>query len=218
MNVLRANTTPLSIQIGLTRLSGDLYTPLSSNGLVLFVHGSGSSRLSPRNRYVAEILYQSKISSLLFDLLTPEEDLDYQNRFNISVLADRLDKVYDWVQEQYPEHDRPIGLFGASTGAAAALQVAAKRGQGIAAVVSRGGRPDLAGANFLSRVKSPTLLIVGGLDTQVLALNQEAYDLLPCRKELRVVPGATHLFEEPGTLELAAQHATKWFLTHFNVK
>ena len=136
MNVLHANTTPLSIQIGLTRLTGDLYTPLSSTGLVLFVHGSGSSRLSPRNRYVAEILYQSKISSLLFDLLTPEEDLDYQNRLDISVLADRLDKVYDWVQEQYPERERPIGLFGASTGAAAALQVAAKRGQGIAAVVS----------------------------------------------------------------------------------
>ena len=218
MDVLRANTTPLSIQIGLTRLTGDLYVPSSTRGLVLFVHGSGSSRLSPRNRYVAEILYQSNISSLLFDLLTPEEDLDYQNRFDISVLTDRLDKVYDWVQEQYPERHRPIGLFGASTGAAAALQVAAKRGQGIAAVVSRGGRPDLAGANFLSRVKSPTLLIVGGLDIQVLALNQEAYDVLPCLKELRVVPGATHLFEEPGTLELAAQHATDWFLTHFNVK
>jgi len=196
---------------GTTRLAGNLTVPAGAPGIVIFAHGSGSSRHSPRNRYVAATLADAGLGTLLFDLLTPAEEVDRANVFDIDLLAGRLSEVTAWLRKQgRPER---IGYFGASTGAAAALQAAAEPGADIAAVVSRGGRPDLA-AERLAAVSAPTLLIVGGNDDVVLDLNRSALAELRCDKELAVVPGATHLFDEPGTLEAAAALARDWFLRY----
>lgn len=195
-------------------LEGELALPDGSSSVVLFAHGSGSSRFSPRNNYVASVLQQAGIGTLLFDLLTHEEDRDYETRFDIKLLTRRLLAATAWIREYPATHAFRLGYFGASTGAAAALQAAARLGSGIAAVVSRGGRPDLAGTSALGKVQAPTLLIVGGYDDVVILLNRDAYAQLNCAKELTIVPGATHLFEEPGTLEQAARAAAAWFAGH----
>lgn len=197
-------------------LDGDLTIPLCAKGLVLFAHGSGSSRFSPRNRFVASILNDHGFATLLFDLLTPrEEQLDQRSghlRFDIEFLAARLLEAVDWAAADPDTAGLPLGIFGASTGAAAALQAASRR-PSVRAVVSRGGRPDLA-EQSLARVVSPTLLIVGACDTPVIPLNESAWARLGCEKSLELVTGATHLFAEPGTLALAAHLATKWFNRH----
>lgn len=195
-------------------LEGELFLPSPGSGIVLFAHGSGSSRLSPRNLFVAEVLQRNGIGTLLFDLLTREEDQDYAMRFDINLLTQRLLAATQWLQKKPEVSGAPLGYFGASTGAAAALQAAATQGKEIAAVVSRGGRPDLAGNAALRQVTAPTLLIVGGADYGVIELNQQAFVVLHCTKTLTLVPGATHLFEEAGTLEKAAQHAVDWFLKY----
>ena len=193
------------------QLDGELELPPSAKGVVLFAHGSGSSRFSPRNTYVAGVLQQRGIGTLLFDLLTREEDQDYETRFDIALLTKRLLAATAWLQANPKTQTMKIGYFGASTGAAAALQAAAKMGAQINAVVSRGGRPDLAGGAALSGVSAPTLLIVGAADYGVIELNQQAYALMGCEKKLVLIPGATHLFEEAGTLQLAASDAADWF-------
>ena len=203
----------VSIPDGQVKLGGELHVPENANGIVLFAHGSGSSRFSPRNTYVASVLQQQNIGTLLFDLLTQEEDENYSTRFDIALLARRLIAATDWVKGEM--ESLKLGYFGASTGAAAALLAAATTDNEIAAIVSRGGRPDLAGETALSRVKSPTLLIVGSLDDVVIELNREAYALMNCEKQLILISGATHLFEEPGTLEQAAKNAASWFAKHF---
>jgi len=194
-------------------LEGDLVLPEQAEGIVLFAHGSGSSRFSPRNRLVAEALNRKGFGTLLLDLLTAaEEDVDRTtrtHRFDIALLVRRLTAAVDWLRDEQ-DVSLPIGLFGASTGAAAALVAAAARPDDVVAVVSRGGRPDLAGA-ALTRVRAPTLLVVGGADPVVLDLNQRALELLSSEKQLVVVPGATHLFEEPGALERVAELAAEWF-------
>lgn len=195
-------------------LEGELFLPSPGRGIVVFAHGSGSSRLSSRNLFVAEVLQRNGIGTLLFDLLTREEDLDYTLRFDISLLTRRLLAATHWLQKKPEVSEAPLGYFGASTGAAAALQAAAKQGKKIAAVVSRGGRPDLAGNAALRQVTAPTLLIVGGADYGVIELNQQAFAILHCTKALTLVPDATHLFEEAGTLEKVAQHAVDWFLEY----
>ncbi|MHB9101294.1 MAG: dienelactone hydrolase family protein [Sulfuricella sp.] len=196
---------------GTISLEGMLELPENATGVVLFAHGSGSSRLSPRNNYVARVLREAGLGTLLIDLLTQHEDTDYATRFDIPLLTRRLLAATRWLQSEPATRSLAIGYFGASTGAAAALQAAAEEGRKITAVVSRGGRPDLAGEESLNRVAAPTLLIVGGFDDVVIGLNQAAYRLLKCEKELVIVPGATHLFEEPGTLEQVAHHAAHWF-------
>lgn len=203
----------VSIPLEGVTLSGNLVVPEDAIGLVLFSHGSGSSRFSPRNNYVAEELQKRNIGTLLFDLLTKYEDAVYENRFNIDLLTDRLIGTTRWAQQQENNKGLPIGYFGASTGAASALMAASKLQQEIAAVVSRGGRPDLA-LPFLDEVKAPTLLIVGGLDTPVIDYNQEAFQQLSVMKEMRIVNGASHLFEERGKLEEAAGLAANWFEKH----
>jgi len=192
---------------------GHLTVPAGAVGLVLFAHGSGSSRHSPRNQFVARSLNARRVATLLFDLLSPHEELERANVFDIGLLAERLLAATTWARSELT--GLPIGFFGASTGAAAALWAAASPGADIAAVVSRGGRPDLAGASRLAGVRAPTLLIVGGDDDVVLELNREAARHLVCEHRLEVVPGATHLFEEPGTLEAAAALAGDWFSSHF---
>jgi putative phosphoribosyl transferase len=205
------------IPVGHVTLEGNLASPPGADGVVLFAHGSGSSRFSPRNRFVAQGLQQVGFATLLMDLLTPaEEEIDETTRelrFDIELLARRLVGAVDWLRENPETHDLPIGCFGASTGAAAALVAAAERPDAVRAVVSRGGRPDLA-AMVLRRVKTPTLLIVGGRDVQVVGMNQEALELLTGERQLTIVPGATHLFEEPGKLEEVARLAAKWFIKH----
>jgi pimeloyl-ACP methyl ester carboxylesterase len=207
----------VEIAVASTVLQGDLLVPAGANGVVVFAHGSGSSRLSPRNRSVASYFRSRSLGTLLFDLLTAEEEridvYSRQYRFDIPFLAGRLVAVTDWLADS---HGTPagIGYFGASTGAAAALAAAAETPQRIQAIVSRGGRPDLAAA-ALERVRAPTLLIVGGNDPEVLLLNESALAQLRCEKELVVVPGATHLFAETGTLEAVAAHAAAWFNQHF---
>lgn len=193
------------------RLPGDLVVPADAQGLVVFAHGSGSSRLSPRNRAVAEVLHRGAMATLLFDLLSPMEDSDRRMRFNVSLLAARLGQAVTWARGVPALQALPIGLFGASTGAAAALMVAAEQPEDVAAVVSRGGRPDLAGAVALARVTAPTLLIVGGADTDVITLNRQALAQMNGVTELVLVPRATHLFEEPGALERVAALASGWF-------
>jgi len=195
-------------------LEGMLALPPNARGLVLFAHGSGSSRLSPRNNYVAQVLRSGGVGTLLFDLLSAEEDRDYANRFAIGLLAERLVAATRWVRQEAEAAGLPLGYFGASTGAAAALRAAAQLSDGIKAVVSRGGRPDLTGP-AISRVTAPTLLIVGGLDDVVIGMNETAYAELRAEKQMVIVPGATHLFEEPGTLEEAARLALAWFQRHF---
>jgi thioredoxin len=201
----------VEITIGSVRLAGRLTVPDDAPGVVVFVHGSGSSRHSPRNRAVASVLNQAGLGTLLFDLLTPEEERDRSNVFDIELLGERLIAVTRWLRAQPSTAGLPVGYFGASTGAAAALWAAATPGNEIAAVVSRGGRPDLAGAR-LRHVSAPTLLIVGGRDEPVLALNRDAAAQLGGESHLAIVPGATHLFEEPGTLMAAAELARDWFL------
>lgn len=196
-------------------IEGMLEVPGDASGIVLFAHGSGSSRLSPRNNFVASVLRQAGLGTLLLDLLTAGEDQTYATRFDISLLTRRLDAALEWLRQPGGEFAvLPVGLFGASTGAAAALRAAAESPQLVQAVVSRGGRPDLAGVAALERVRAPTLLLVGGLDDQVIALNQAAYASMQCERQLRIVPGATHLFEEPGTLESVAQQAAAWLRQH----
>ena len=197
-----------------TTMEGMLELPDQPRGVVLFAHGSGSSRLSPRNNYVAQVLRAAGTGTLLLDLLTPQEDRLTENRFNIPLLTQRLGDAAAWLRAHPDTAQLPLGLFGASTGAAAALQLAAIRGPVIAAVVSRGGRPDLAGRPALERVAAPTLLIVGGDDDIVIALNRKALAELNCEKEIVIVPGAAHLFEEPGTLEEVARLASGWFARH----
>jgi putative phosphoribosyl transferase len=203
----------VSIPAGSVRLAGHLTIPADPRGLVLFAHGSGSSRHSPRNRYVAHLLNEAGLGTLLFDLLTTAEELDRTNVFDIDLLAGRLTDVTRWLAAQPERESLRIGYFGASTGAAAALAAAAERDTEVAAIVSRGGRPDLAD-DRLSLVAAPTLLIVGSHDQAVLELNRRAQQRLHCASQLAVVPGATHLFEEPGTLQTAAELARDWFLTH----
>jgi putative phosphoribosyl transferase len=202
------------VESGGVELEGMLACPARPRGVVLFAHGSGSSRKSPRNNFVAEVLRRDAHATLLIDLLTPSEDRDYARRFDIPLLVERLHDALRWLAQDADTKGLRAGLFGASTGAAAALQLAAAVPSKVAAVVSRGGRPDLAGAALLARVKAPTLLLVGGDDTQVLALNEAAFVHLACPKSLVVIPGATHLFEEPGTLEQVARHAAGWFTRH----
>lgn len=194
-------------------LEGSLSIPEGAQGLVIFAHGSGSSRLSKRNNFVANFLCKAGLGTLLFDLLTEAEDEVYENRFDIPRLAQRLEKATFWIKKQPAIANFRIGYFGASTGAAAALVAAADMGESIGAVVSRGGRPDLA-KEVLDKVVSPTLLIVGGNDHTVIELNQIAYKRLACKKNLEIVPNATHLFEEPGTLEEVACLAAEWFTAH----
>lgn len=212
--MLSAQKGLITIRSGSARLEGMLEVPENPIGIVIFVHGSGSSRLSPRNNYVAGELRNAKIGTLLMDLLTAQEDRDYKKRFDISLLAQRLNTATDWVQQYDSTQSLPIGLFGASTGAAAALQLAAVRSLEITALVSRGGRPDMAGRQALAKVRAPTLLIVGGLDDVVIDLNRVAYTALHCEKRLEIIPGATHLFEEQGTLEEVAALATDWFVRY----
>lgn len=194
-------------------LEAALGIPDTPTGVVLFAHGSGSGRLSPRNNFVAQALHRAGLATLLLDLLTPAEERSRSARFDIDLLARRLAGAALWLRDSHATAALPIGLFGASTGAAAALRVAAARRELVGAVVSRGGRPDMAGAHLLHLVHAPTLLIVGALDDEVLALNRAAFADLRCRKQLEVVSGATHLFEEPGALEQVAQLAQHWF-TH----
>jgi putative phosphoribosyl transferase len=202
---------------GPVRLAGYLTIPANAPGVVLFAHGSGSSRHSPRNRYVASVLTEAGLGTLLLDLLTPAEEADRANVFDVELLARRLAEVTSWLRTQSAAGQGAVGYFGASTGAAAALWAAAEPGADVAAVVSRGGRPDLAGPR-LAAVTAPTLLIVGGLDTVVLDLNRDALAQLRCERKLAVVPGATHLFEEPGTLTTAAELARDWFISHLSAQ
>lgn len=200
-------------------IEGELHIPPDALGVVLFAHGSGSSRFSPRNQAVAKELRKNKLATLLIDLLTAEEDLiDQQTRalrFDIKLLSERLLKVTEWISKESSTHDMKIGYFGSSTGAAAALIAAAHLGKKVSAVVSRGGRPDLA-EPVLSKVVAPTLLIVGGYDDVVIELNEEAFLQLTCTKELVIVPKATHLFEEPGALEQVSALAARWFVRYFS--
>jgi len=196
-------------------LEANLVVPDGATGIVVFAHGSGSSRFSPRNRRVARALEGRRLATLLLDLFTPEEEaIDVETahlRFDIGLLASRLAAATDWLSRQKPTQKLAVGYFGASTGAAAALVAAATRPGQVAAIVSRGGRPDLAGA-ALARVQAPTLLIVGGEDTPVIEMNEDALERLTCPKKLEIVPGASHLFEEPGALETVARLAGDWFL------
>lgn len=218
---MAAWTTATTIPAAGAHLEADIVTPTDASGVVLFAHGSGSSRHSRRNRAVADILNQRRLATVLVDLLTREEDqVDMQTarlRFDIGLLGDRLIDIIDWLASR-PESDRlPIGLFGASTGAAAALVAAAARPNTVRAVVSRGGRPDLAGS-ALGDVRAPTLLLVGGQDTHVLDLNQQARTMMTAIAELRVITYATHLFEEPGAMEQVAEQAGEWFSDHLTIR
>lgn len=206
--------TAVTIPLPEGDLPGNLNLPLDSFGIVLFAHGSGSSRNSPRNRAVAEILNASHIGTLLFDLLTPEEDTDHRTRFDIELLTVRLMKAIEWVRDTPLVPNIPLGLFGASTGAAAALKAAAQLGDTITAVVSRGGRPDLAMAE-LPKVRAPSLFIVGGNDPEVEHLNRKAQKVMRCESQVSIIPGAGHLFEEGRSLETVADLAAGWFLRYF---
>lgn len=210
-----------SIEIPPSGIAADLRIPMEAKGLVIFAHGSGSSRLSTRNRFVARVLDRAGFASLLLDLLTAaEEDIDLRTRhlrFDIDLLAKRLAEATAWSREDRQTGRLPLAYFGASTGAAAALIAAANLPEAIRAVVSRGGRPDLAGP-ALVQVKAPTLLIVGGDDVPVIELNEQAFNQLQCEKKLEIVPGATHLFEEPGTLERVAALASNWFQDHLSMR
>lgn len=203
----------LDIPLASVTLKGDLTVPENATGIVIFSHGSGSSRFSSRNKMVAELIQQHHIGTFLFDLLTEEEDEINENRFNIDLLSERLIATTQWLMEQESTKELPIGYFGASTGAASALRAAAHFKQKIKAVVSRGGRPDLA-ISDLPQVTAPTLLIVGSLDTPVITMNKMAYDTLEAPKEMKIVEAATHLFEEPGKLQEVADFAIDWYKKH----
>ncbi len=198
-------------------LDGILGLPEQPKGVIVFAHGSGSGRFSPRNQFVARVLEAGGFATLLLDLLSPAEGDDRRKVFNIDLLADRLLFAQAWLHTQSQTRRLPVGYFGASTGAGAALQAAARNPQAVAAVVSRGGRPDLAGP-YLSRVTAPTLLLVGGDDGPVIGMNEEALEQLTCPKELMIIPGASHLFEEPGTLEQVAKEALHWFQRYLHPK
>lgn len=202
---------PVNIELGRVKLKGILTIPPASKGIVLFSHGSGSSHLSPRNMYIASELNSHQFATLLFDLLTEEEDIHFKNRFDIDLLTNRLLKTSEWLEDQPAIIDLPLGFFGASTGAASALRAAALLGHEAKAVVSRGGRPDLAGDDYLRKVTTPTLLLVGGNDDIVLSLNQKALHEMKCTKRLQTIPGAGHLFSEPGTLERVAIFSSLWY-------
>ncbi len=210
----------VKIPAGYVELKGELELPAYAPGVVLFVHGSSSSRDSPRNQFVAEMIREAGLGTLMFDLLThKEEQQDTKTgalRFDVDLMAHRLIGVTRWVEKQKETRGLKLGYFGASTGGATVLKAAAELGDRIAAVVSRGGRPDLVG-NILHQVCSPTLLIVGGYDEMVICLNDEAYRKMSCEKDFRVIPCATHLFEEPGKLEQVAQLSSHWFSTHMSV-
>jgi dienelactone hydrolase len=217
MKAKQAISGEVNIQLPSVTLYGDLIVPADASGIVLFAHGSGSSRHSPRNKFVAQTIRNAGLGTLLFDLLTQDEEaVDVQTRhlrFDIGMLAERLVETAKWVLSRKDTEDLRIGFFGASTGGGAALVAAAKLGIEAGAVVSRGGRPDLAG-EALARVTAPTLLIVGEYDDVVIQLNREAFDQLNCEKRMDIVPKATHLFEEPGALEEVARLATGWFVEH----
>ena len=212
-----AQAKDVYIRSGAVQLQGDLNISAGARGVVLFAHGSGSSRHSPRNQFVARTIREAGVGTLLFDLLTAEEEAVYIHtrhlRFDIGLLADRLIDATDWIKGEFDYLS--VGYFGSSTGGGAALVAAAEVGDRVGAVVSRGGRPDLAG-DALPKVKSPTLLIVGGLDYQVIEMNEAAFARMRCEKELKIVPGATHLFEESGTLEEVARLAADWFGRHLH--
>ena len=212
-----AQAKDVYIRSGAVQLQGDLNISAGARGVVLFAHGSGSSRHSPRNQFVARTIREAGVGTMLFDLLTAEEEaVDIHTRhlrFDIGLLADRLIDATDWIKGEFDYLS--VGYFGSSTGGGAALVAAAEVGDRVGAVVSRGGRPDLAG-DALPKVKSPTLLIVGGLDYQVIEMNEAAFARMRCEKELKIVPGATHLFEEPGTLEEVARLAADWFGRHLH--
>lgn len=211
----KVKTYLVSIPVGEVVLKGNLVIPKDPVGMVIFSHGSGSSRLSPRNNFVAGKLNEQHFATLLFDLLTPEEDSIYENRFDIELLTERLAEATHWIAKQRDLTDLHVGYFGASTGAASALKAAALLGDKVKAVVSRGGRPDLAGEQDLKKVSAATLLVVGERDPVVIELNQEAYKHLH-RRAMVIIPGATHLFEEPGTLEEVTKIALKWFKEHLS--
>ncbi|MEZ2127193.1 MULTISPECIES: dienelactone hydrolase family protein [unclassified Sinorhizobium] len=216
-STMGANEQVVHVSAGPVTLEGNLSLPVDARGLVLFAHGSGSSRHSPRNRHVAKRLNDANLATLLIDLLTAEEEpidqVTAELRFNLELLSNRLIHATDWLAASGDTSTLRLGYFGSSTGAGAALMAAAERPDQAAAVVSRGGRPDLAAA-ALPRVRAPTLLVVGGADTQVIALNRSALAALHCEKKLAIVPGATHLFEEPGALDQVADLAIQWFLSH----
>ncbi|HKX13484.1 MAG TPA: dienelactone hydrolase family protein [bacterium] len=218
MEPLEYRRSEVAIPAGRARLNGDLVVPNVAESIVLFAHGSGSSRFSPRNRFVAKILQEAGLATLLMDLLTAEEeaidDRTRELRFHVGMLAERLMAATEWLGEKLSaNHPLKIGYFGASTGAAAALIAAARMKEKISAVVSRGGRPDLAGA-LLKEVVAPTLLIVGGADEVVIELNRMAFEQMGALKDMQIIPGATHLFEEPGALEEVARLAAEWFLRY----
>lgn len=203
-------TEGIQIPISSVPLKGDLVIPKNAVGIVVFSHGSGSSRFSPRNKLVAELMQQHGIGTLLFDLLTEEEDRNYENRFNIDLLTSRLIETSEWLMKYNEAKELPIGYFGASTGAASAVRAAAYFGKNIKALVSRGGRPDLV-LNVLHLVTAPTLLIVGQMDVPVIQMNKQAFDQLKSVKEMKIIPGASHLFEEPGKLMEVAELAVLWY-------
>jgi len=203
----------LHIPTGGILLEGQLVIPDGASGLVIFAHGAGSSRLSPRNNYVARLLRNNGLATLLFDLLTEEEDLVYSNRFDIDLISARMAESTLWVRKNTAAQDLPIGYFGASTGSAAALKACVTADVDIRAIVSRGGRPDMV-MDVLPRVRAPTLLIVGGDDLVVIDLNRQAFDALTAEKALEIVEGAGHLFEEPGKLDIVADLAGRWFTEH----
>lgn len=205
----------IEIPAGYRRLGGILRVPQYALGVVAFAHGSGSGRFSPRNQYVAHVLNEAGLATLLLDLLEEDEADDRDMVFNIELLADRLQFATDWLGKHHETHDLRVGYFGASTGAAAALLAAAHRPRNVSAIVCRGGRPDLA-LDSLEYIRAPTLLVVGGNDKVVLQLNEQAFRWLRCEKHLAIVPKATHLFEEPGTLDEVAKLAKDWFLAHIS--
>lgn len=213
MNMAPPHPTPVTVEPD--GIKGLLGIPDDALGVVIFAHGSGSGRLSPRNNHVAAGLREAGLATLLVDLLTPMEERDRGNVFDIPLLASRLARAVDWIAALPELAALPAGFFGASTGAGAALFAAARIEGRIAAVVSRGGRPDLAGAAALAHVRAPTLLIVGSRDTPVIELNRTAMRHMRCETEMVIIPGATHLFEEPGTLDQVIEHAARWFVTHF---
>jgi putative phosphoribosyl transferase len=213
VTVAKIREREVLIPAGNMKLEGIFSLPPKPAGVVAFAHGSGSGRLSPRNAFVAGVLQEAGFATLLFDLLNESEELDRRKVFDIALLAERLLAGARWLHNERGTRGLKLGYFGSSAGAAAALEAAAKEPQGIAAIVSRGGRPDLA-MDYLELVKAPTLLIVGGNDRPVIAMNREAFENLKCKKDIVVIPGATHLFEEPGALAEVAKLAADWFLKH----
>lgn len=203
------------IQADGAEMDGMLWLPEDYIGIILFAHGGAANRVKPPNDYVASVLRTARLGTLWLDLLTPEESNAHRTRCDITLLAERLSTACDWLRQNGATKDLPIGLFGASNGAAAILQLAATHAQGICAIVSRGGRPDLAGQSMLGKISVPTLLIVGELDDGVVETNRVAYAALRCKKRFEIIPGATHSFEEPGNLEVVARLTRGWFLQHF---